>query len=432
MKNKTLFITVVLGLLLPAFFSCHNAVPPATCYFSINNTDSNVSKDSIFICIVGQNPNDSLHYSYLDFTTGQLKRFTAYYSAITSSSLSQLPDSIPVPALQSARMYIAVGKDFDSAEFTPGSGPSMSQVNDGGANTRFDFIEFDTHQPGSYNINSTNVDMYALTYTMQLNNTSGKLITRGLTANRQAMFTAFKSIPLSDTTAWYRELFVTDKQGNYLRFLAPQQAAYGDFSDTSAARQMDNYFNHYLKTEVFSPNRQFAFYDKQYPNPVNLDSGFVNKSGDSLTIKTSAGYTFSIGLPINPYLTLPQYWHNSAGSVNDVDWGFVLWGTPINPSLPGAWGVHSAKHALMALAISVCRGVAHLNKADEWVHSYNYFGAAPGGFTEYYGKTIHQYAIDSLAYAYAYDDIYSKNSSVGFNTGTNIQINLTSIGTVKQ
>lgn len=428
MKKITTLLAAALSLLSLALFSCNSTIQHATCYFSIKNIDSSVSKDSIFICIVGQSPTDSL--KYLNFATGQLEDFTGYQSNVTSSPLSQLPDSIPVPALQSARMYIAVGKDFDSLEFTIGSGPSMSQVTDGGANTTFDFIEFDTHQEGSYNINSTNVDMYALTYTMQLTDQNGKQVARGLTASRQVMFNAFGTIPASDSTSWYSQLFVTGKDGSCLRYLAPPQAAYADFSDTGAARQMDNYFNRYLQKEVFRPSRRFLFYDKLYPNPIVVDTGVVNKTGDTLTISTPAGDSFSIGLPISPFLTLPQYWHNTAGTANDIDWGFVIWGNSLTTQLPGAWGTSSAQNALMALTISVCRGVAGFNKPDDWINSSNYFGAAPGGFTEYYGKTIHQYAVNGLAYAYAYDDIYSKNSSVYFNKGANIHIDLTSIGRV--
>ncbi|WP_440135450.1 beta-1,3-glucanase family protein [Chitinophaga sancti] len=426
MKSKTIIITYFLFALLLSLFGCK----PPTCYFSLKNVDSTVSKDSIFVCIVGKNPADRFHYSYLDFETGQLRKFTGYKSNVTSMPLSQLPDSIPVPAIQSARLYVAVGKDFDSTEFAAGSGPSMSQVKNGGANNIFDFIEFDTHAEGSYNINSTNVDMYAITYTMQLTDQNGQQVTRGLTGNRQTMYNAFKSIPASDTTAWYSQLFVTDKQGNYLRFLAPQQTAYADFSDTGAARQMDNYFNHYLKNEVFSPGRKFLFYDKLYPSSINVDTGSVNKSGDTLTVKTSNGNTFSIGLPINPGINLAENWHNVAGQASTIDWGFVIWANALVSTLPGAWASDSAQNALLSLTISICRGVASLNKPDDWIHSSNYFGAAPGGFTEYYGKIIHQYAFDGLAYAYSYDDVYSKNSSVYFNKGTNIHINFTSIGSV--
>lgn len=430
----------VFGLLLIALLggacSTVQESTPATCYFRFKNLkdSSGMSSDSIYICVVGTNPSNSV-YSYVDLEKGTLDSFSHFTSGITSRKLSGLPDSIAIPAIQSARMYIAVGRDFDSANFVIGSGPSMSQVTDGGADLVFDFIEFDTHAPGYYNINSTNVDMYAISYVMSLTNTGGKTEERGISSGRRALFGHFRDIPVSDSTGWYQELFVEGRDGSILRYLAPQQAAYGDFishsqQDTIAPKRLTRYFAGYITSQVFVPNRTFTFYDKNWPNPANLDTATVSADGKSMTIHKSDGSTLTIKPPVSPegYPVFPQNWHNVAGTDSTVDWGFMLFGNSLTGSLPGGWGYQAPDPALMALMISICRGVAHLDSG--WTDPKKYFGKA-GGITEHYAKIIHESALNHLAYAFGYDDIYSQNSSVPFNPGTVITFHLTSLERIR-
>lgn len=409
-----------------------------TVKFNISNAaTSGQSSDNVYISILGTDPSTG-NYSYLDFSSGQLVAFSSYVSGTTSIALSNVSGSIDVPVIKSARMYIAAGGDFDATNFAAGSGPSPSQVNDGGAPLIFDFVEFDTSSPGNYNINSSNVDMYAITYTMSLADADGKQVTRGLSGTRTQILNQLRNIPVSDATSFYQQLFVTDVNGNLLRFLAPQQAAYMDVA-AGYHLPMTNYFRNYLQTQVFRPNRSFSFYDKQYPNTSNLCTATVSADGQTMTIQhndNGSPETVTLTQPVNDMNSqqINSYWHNVSGAAGTIDWGFMLFGNSLVPTLPNGWGATDPfyggpDNAIMALLVSIVRGVAHMdNGCTDWVNSNNYYGPV---MTEYYAKIIHANALDNFAYALAYDDVYGKNSSVSFNSGAKVSFTLKSLETVQ-
>lgn len=413
-----------------------------TAYFNVSNDPaSGQNSEQVFISIFGQSTGATGApaagtFCYLDISTGNLVPFTTYTSGVTSQQLSAISGPIAIPAMKSARMYFAIGSDFDSKSFSVSSGPSMSQINDGGADVLFDFVEFDTSTAGSYNINSTNVDMYAISYTMSLTDQSGNTVTRGLTGKRMELLDDLRSIPSGDTTGWYGQLLVKNKVGDILRFMAPAQPAYADFaSDSGYHLARTNYFSNYITNEVFRPNRTFSFYDKLYPGASNLCTASVSADGQTMTIvhqEGSQSETITLKLPVNAMTSdeIAANWNNVSGDNASIDWGFVFLGNSLVPSLPRGWGavdpvLGGPDAAVMALMISICRGVAHLdNGCVDWVDSANYYLSE---MTEYYAQTIHRYALDGFAYALAYDDIYGKNSSVFFNSGTTVNFDLNSL-----
>jgi hypothetical protein len=346
-------------------------------------------------------------------------------------------------------MYFAIGSDFSSSEFVPVSGPSPSQVDDGGASVLFDFVEFDT-STSDLNINSTNVDMYAISYTMSLTDSAGKEVIAGIAATRTQMMTEFTQIPewkidpTPGSTAWYQQLFVRDTEGNVLRFLAPQQPGYADFAQGGADYQMQltQYLADYVNNEVFKPNRQFSFYDKFYPNPKNTYYAQVSGDGQTMSIysdQQKKNLYCQLNPPSNTWSNpaFPTDWHNVTGSPNSIDWGFALLGNSLAPDTPGGWGFNNGTDpAIMAILISICRGVAHLdNGCADWVNPAKYFqaGSPVNNFpVEYYAKTIHTNGLNGLAYAFAYDDIYSQNPSISFNPGTEITFSLNSLEAFKE
>lgn len=407
----------------------------STVFFNINNAaNSGESSSNIFISIVGTDPSNG-NFSYVDISSGKLVAFSKFVSGVTSAALSGITSAISVPVIQSARMYIAVGRDFDASHFATGSGPSPSQVNDGGAPLIFDFVEFDTSSPGNYNINSTNVDMYAITYTMSLTDSENNQVTRGLSGTRTQILDQMSKIPSGTAaTDWYQQLFVKDPAGNVLRFLAPQQAAYQDIG-AGYHQSMTNYFSSYLQNQVFRPNRSFTFYDKQYPATKNLCTATVSADGQTMTIQHQEGGStdpIKLSLPVNNMTSaqLQSNWHNVSGAAGTIDWGFMLFGNSLVPGLPGGWGntdpVYSGPdNAIMALLVSIVRGVAQMDDGcTDWVKSSNYYGTA---MTEYYAKIIHANALNGFAYALAYDDVFGQNSSVSFNSGANISFSLNSL-----
>jgi hypothetical protein len=418
-----------------------------TALFNIVNNDSKSAKSSdIYVCIVGTDPSSG-SYSYLDLnssspTFGTLVAFGSYTSGVTSMNLSGISMPIAVPAVQSARMYWAIGKDFDSGNFTAGSGPSASQINDGGADVMFDFVEFDTSTSGSYNINSTNVDMYGITYTMSLTNAAGQNVTVGLSADRGPMMGKFSTIPQTQTgnqggnTSFYPNLMVMGSNGGHLRYLAPKAAAYGDILSGNHM-PLTQYLSTYVNNQVFKPNRQFTFYDKFYPGSQNQYWGSVDSTGQNMTIYSDSGRTqqyCTINPPSNAWgnPSFPTNWHQNSAANSSMDWGFTLIGNALVPGSANGWGFNSGTDpVLMALMISICRGVAHLdNGTTDWVNSANFFkgGADHANFPiEYYAQIIHANAPGGLAYAFSYDDIYAQNPSCFFNAGTTITFNLNSL-----
>lgn len=437
-EKKSLFYIMAFAMLL---FSCGSNTQSqdqkvnrkATCYLNFSNVKSvsGVSSDSIFICIVGQDPNNNNAYSYLDFSTGKLITFSTYASGTTSKKLSSISGRVAIPPINSGRIYMVAGVDFTSTNFPSSvSGPSIAQVSNGGASAIFDFIEFDTHVKGYFNLNSSNVDMYAYSYTIKLKDTNNKSVVRGLTGSRQTIFNQLAAIPYTSSTAWYQDLFVKDSAGNILRFLAPQQAGYSDVMnqgslDTTGTRAMCTYFNDYIQNKVFVPNRSITFFDKN----LAKDSAQVSSDGTSMTIYGQTD-TFTIQQPVSPINCppLPADWHNQTGNDSIIDWGFTLFGNNIISALPNGWGTNAPDPALMAIMMSICRGVAHV-EGKHWTDSANYYGngMGSGGIVEYYASIIHQNAKGGMAYAFAYDDVYASNSSVFFNSGTVIQVTFNSL-----
>src|SRR5438874_11927127 len=83
----------------------------------INPSTSGVSSSEIFVSILGTDPATN-QFGYLDFTTGQMvtgSSFT-YIPGTTSKTLAQIQaigQTIPVPPIESARIYFAINQDFD-------------------------------------------------------------------------------------------------------------------------------------------------------------------------------------------------------------------------------------------------------------------------------------------------------------------------------
>lgn len=416
----------------------------ATANFDIVAVDDAFKE--IFICIVGTDPSNG-KYSYLDMksgsaTFGTLVQFSKYSSGVTSQALSNITLPIAVPAIQSARMYFAIGTDFESSNFHSGSGPSPSQVVNGGADVLFDKVEFDTSSPGSYNINPTNVDFYGITYTVNLKNNNGKNVTVGLSSPSYKMFEKFAEIPNYPTTneggntAFYPNLLVQGSDGSNLRYLAPKTAAYSDLA-TGNPMILTQYLSTYVNKQVFRPKRQFTFYDKFYPSQMNQYWASVNSDGSSMTIYSDSlmqKIYCTIQPPSNPWgnPSFPADWHINFGANNNnsMDWGFTLIGNALVPLTANGWGINNgADRVLMALMISICRGVAHLdNGTTDWVNAKNYFRGDPKDHAnfpiEYYAKIIHANALNGLAYAFSYDDIYSNNPSEYFDSGATIKFTL--------
>jgi hypothetical protein len=310
----------------------------------------------------------------------------------------------------------------------------------------YDKIEFDTATPGQYNINSTNVDFYALSYTMSLNNQQGKAVTVGITSTRTAVLNALNAIPRTNPNAnkpgntnMYSQLFARNSAGNVVRFISPKSAGLSDWGDS--AQKFTHYLDTYVAKECFKPGRKFSFYDKFYPTQKIMYYGKISANGLTAAIYSDAAMKklhVTLNRPCsgwgNPDFAKKNF-HNTSGTDNNaIDWGFLLLGNVSGSGLAADWGSNAAA---MGMLVSICRGVAHLdNGCVDWIDSKKFYQGKGGASTEnfpieYYSKIIHANAPAGSAYTLSYDDVYGQNPSVYFNSGQTISISLNSLEAVK-
>lgn len=417
---------------------------------SIENAPaSGVGSDKIFVSIIGLDPATG-STSYVDFATGELAIFSSYVSGTTSSQLSKLQNLIAVPAIKSARIYLAIGQDFTSAEF-PSSGPSASAS----TTVMFDKIEFDTSVSGQFNVNSTNVDFYAFSYTLTATpNGSNTPRTVGFTAARSQMISALVGVPSSpkEQRSGNTNIFplcAIQHNRRVLRVLSPKTMALTDWGSgreqVPNATRASHFLDDYVNQHCWAPGRSFSFFDKFYPTALNERYGRVSSDGATLQLYTDAAmtqpYTPVPSLPRpsaawpNPDFSNPANYHNANGaSVEDIDWGFLLVG---NSGGSGAGANWASDPAAMAIMVSIDRGVMHLNNGTaDWIDAANYYlGDGQGKSTKdmpilFYSQILHQFGQDGAVYALSFDDVYGQNSSIFFADGGDVSIVLESLEAV--
>lgn len=432
----------------------------ATMNLTITNAaGSGASDDEIFVCIVGSDPSTG-EVGTLDLTLSPPVLVTPFefVNGTTSRSLTQIRvaigSSIPIPAIQSARIYFAIGTDFDASTMSP-SGPTPSKTN----TLLFDQVEFDTSSPGDYNINPTSVAFYGISYTVEaLSTSASKSVTVGFTQPRQTVIDALRNRSLppagqhSGNLGIFNDCFVTvpspTSGAEVLRVLSPGTMAltdWGPITNVTRATQASHFFDAYVNEKCFAPNRELTFYTKMYTrggkNAQYQIWATVNSDGSAMNLYTDAARTTpyapvpSLGCPStswpDPSFTNPGNYHAIGGtSAADIDWGFVLFGEPAAPSGSLAWPWGSDP-AAMAVGVSIARGVAHLDDGTAaWVDPGRYnLGNGGGVSTESmpiytYAKTLHALALDHLAYVLPYDDVYRQNPSIVFPDGGDVKITL--------
>jgi hypothetical protein len=436
---------------------------------SIVSSDSSVPNDQIWVSILGYQPTTpwsaappSANFGYIDLTSSTPSLVEtgtsgfSYKSGVTSQTLAQListfGSSIPIPAIQSARIYFAIGSDFSAADM-PASGPAPGW----GTTIMYDTVEFDTSNPGTYNINPTNVDFYGISYTVSVGS-----VTTGFTNTRSDVISQLLGITLSPVNqeSGNTNIFTycaINSSSNVLRVLSPKTMALTDWDPSSQANQVtyatqaSHFFDDYVLNEVWKPGRQFTFYNKLYsagaPNPAQYQLwGEVTSDGSLMNLYTDAQRTQrytnvpTLAPPAtswpNPSFNTPSNYHNTSGSsAADVDWGFLLIGNvATNCGFTGSkWG----DVATIAIMVSICRGVAHLDDGTtSWVTSSNYYqGSGSGTSTEsmpvlFYSSLLHQLGVNGLAYALSLDDVYGQNSSIQIPNGGTVTVTLESLANV--
>lgn len=458
------------------------------CWFEIVNPSTSGATDAeVYVSIVGLNPktNDNC---YVDFNTGSLVDASSVFAqsgcsqslealktaaaAIPAKSfhpLKLITDakgnqnlSIYCPPIKSARIYFAVYDNM--AASTANSGPSASK----GENLMFDKIEFDTSTVGSYNINSTSVDFYGLSYTLSVVPTGGSsAVEVGYTKGRAEVIAALQAVPATTpatsnfgNTDIFKQTIVSNSD-NIQRVLAPKNMALTDWGKPSSpytnAQRASHFLDDYVSKHCYLPGRTFSFYSKLYPSSQTVYYGEVDTAGENIKLYTDAARTQAyspcptLPKPTNAFGNpnfgaSPSQFHNVNGANDTIDWGFLLMGNSAGTGAGANWGSDPLAIAIM---VSICRGVMHLDDGtSSWIDSSKYYqggrytretngttkdNGASAAVTSpeypvyFYSKVLHEKGFDGKAYALSYDDVYGSNPSVYFDEGTTLTVNLNSL-----
>ncbi len=436
----------------------------ATINLTLACMDSSVPNDQVWISVLGTDPSTG-QFGYLDFTTGTMVTGSSfsYQSGVTSKTLAellQLGPSLALPAIKSGRIYMVAYQDFDT--FTATSGPTFGKVAGtvpqpyvvNGVDRMWDKIEFDTSTSGMYNLNPTCVDFYGISYTVEALDNTGTQRTVGLACKRSDIIDAYSNIPAPASAdqkygniGLFKQMMVESAQntGEILRIVATKASAWADWAGADKCNRVSHFLDEYIKNECFKPNRQFSFYDKNYPTQKNIRYGVVNAAGTQINLYTDANHTTPYTVPTldlpatswpNPDMTTPSNWQKVGSSnAEEVDWGFVMIGNVATSGAAQYWG---SDPAAMAIMISICRGVMHLDDGTtSWVNDKNYYlGTSQSGQTPvssssfpiyYYASILHANATGGMAYALSYDDIYGNQSQVWVNDGADVTVNIHSL-----
>lgn len=423
-----------------------------------NKTNSGQPDDKVFVSIIGIDPGtgDTVYY---DWATQLFKKYSSYTSGTTSHTVKQIkakwPNGAPIPAIQSARIYLAAGEDFSSMA---NSGPGSD------SNVLYDKVEFDTHTPGYYNINQTNVDFYGLSYTITVGD-----VTRGLSQTRSAVIEALSDLPQPVTAGqkygnplvfqWTNRL---NDKGELVRVFAPKSAAYTDWGATPAeqaahANRVSHFFDKYVTEKCFPKGRTFTFYNKfgkadanqrwaevkheKVVNPQDLKGPMIDGplkifvyDNETRTGTPTCTLTIPASSWPNPDMKDPSNYHQDSGDVDQIDWGFILFDNVNGSGAAAEWGINPDA---MAIMVSICRGVAHLdNGTTDWMAASKFYqGDGKGNSTEempifYFAKALHGLG-GNMVYVLSYDDVYGQNSSIGFDSGATVSIDICGAETLK-
>lgn len=419
---------------------------------TINNkkTSGAESKD-VYVCILGNDPDHKdTQFGYLnliDGTTHFSNKSTWKLDPTTMvTTLDKITMPIQIPNINSARIYFSVRENFSPF---PASGPSSSKGN----KTLFDKIEFDSGS--NPNINGTSVDFYGISYVLSGTDINQGPVSYGFTKNRSEIIKALNNFAVSpsdqktgNTGIMKKTFFSNDSE--ITRVLAPKTMGLGDWGNTQAefiewGSKCSHFLDSYVKNKCFAGGRQFKFYSKMWTEagPNTIYYGTTPKEGGSINLWTDEACTKpyepvpTLNMPMtawpNPNLTppsqagQPSLYHNVSGKQDTIDWGFLLLGNSAGSGAAKNWGTDPL---CMAIMVSICRGVMHLdNGIKDWIDASKYYQGNAGLSTEdmpifFYSSILHALGKDGKAYVLSYDDVYGSNPSIFFKNNPDVTIDL--------
>ena len=369
-------------------------------------------------------------------------RMTCTMASLTQSESTY---SAVLPAVASGRVYFSFGAGFGAMPSFGAGGP----VAGAGNPVMFDKFELDTTD--NPNVNATCVDFYGVSFSISATDrNTGERRSVGFTTPRSTILSDFQAIPASPSgqasgnNAIFNATAITGAQGRILRILAPKSAGLTDWQGAGLPEQVaiaelsSHFWDDYVNTQCWRPNRTFSCYSKLMDGKVYY--GKVSADGTSLNLYTDAQFTQpyagapSLPRPSNaqgvpsftPVPNQPSLYHNPDSAQGPIDWGFLLGGNVKGAGQGAYWGTDPVA---MAIMVSICRGVMHLDDGTTaWTDPARHYqgdGSGTGTATMpiyHYAKLLHQTSLGQRTYALSYDDVYSADPTIYFGGFPRIDI----------
>jgi hypothetical protein len=335
-----------------------------------NNTNGAWSNSQIYINIIGKNrdgrfctiaPNGTM----TPCVSGQ--NASPYFYPLSSMTGFQIPTYV-----SSGRLYISMGAPLNIPFNTAGDGtvgiayPNIDNPSDASYKSYFDWAEFAVIN-GEIWINTTQVDMFGLPYTIELFTGSStnysSFAKAGITESRASIFSAFQA----EVPAEFKSL--ATQQAPY-RILAP---IHGGFRTGQAN---GTYFNSYIN----SIWNQYTTSNFVLTVPQGTFTGRV--SGTTMNFTRPGDATiYRVNKP-----TSEDVWGGA---------GALATGNEIEKVLQAQICAAFHRH--------VMENAANLNNPAA------YYKAGPA---DYFSKFFHDHSLNAKAYGFCYDDVNDQSSTI--------------------
>ena len=330
-----------------------------------NNTEGAFVDSEIYLCVVARNASHRFSYLRPDGTLAEI--VAGEHSDAWSYRLSEIDGFQIPPWVESGRLYISMGRPVEMTsiveEATGQVGivqPNLQNPNDPNQDIYFEWIEF-TVQSGAFWGNTTQVDQYSFSYSMQLYEDDVASFRPaqkvGIEATRDEIFDAYQN--------WVPEEFRTLIQWPY-RIVAPAKGSFG--RDQPYANYWDGYVDgvwDYYRSNTLT-----------YRHPIwGRFEGRVLADDRFEFVRSTDGSGYSIARQ------------------------------PDTQEVFECSGVLASGNAIeLALQAQLC---AALNRhiatdAANWENASAYYAQAPSNA---YAAFWHQVNLSGLAYGFSYDDV---------------------------
>lgn len=321
----------------------------------------------------------------------------------------------------SGRIYLSVGVPILPFSVTTGGYKAPVFYNGSGQYTLFDWIEFSFDSLQNINANTTMVDQFGLSLTLEVtapNAKSGTLTKVGLNATTSRndmieleaqLYAEGRVIAPSATmvtpTGNYKPVYPSNinfNVGGILRVLSPGQIVANPSISSNLSTYFDSNINAAYTAWLTTPLVVQVTTDDVYSAMATQAGALKFKTGNFSTAAAwnaapAADFEFA------DKITTKEIW--------------LCDGTL-------ASGSTASKNVGKVIAASFTRGVASNSMTAVACNVAGFYPS--GGVYSQWASIAHQYSLDNLAYGFAYDDVCSQSPSIGISQPDAVEIKIES------